>query len=187
MEALKLFYLLRKLLTIWVNGQRALKTTNIAKPKKIVTASQTRPDNTAAYAVGDVVGTSPAAVGVLENVADANGGSGKILKLKVAKSGAGTTNAKFRLSVFNVSPDAVADGDPFPFAFADFATLQFNVDFTLEAYGTGSDCAVAVTDGIKYFVCDAGSKNLFYALTATAAYAPDSREEFVVEAVIELD
>ena len=76
-----------------------------------VSASQTRPDNTTAYAALDVVGRDPAANIEFANVHPTAGGAfvvlGARLRIDVAAIPAGMSS--FRLHLYDAAPTAIAD------------------------------------------------------------------------------
>lgn len=80
---------------------------------KSVSASQTRPNDTTAYAVGDVVGQNPAAnITFADVVPDASAGGtfvvlGAKLRIDVAAMPSGMSS--FRLHLYNAAPTAILD------------------------------------------------------------------------------
>jgi hypothetical protein len=84
-------------------------------------ASQTRPNDTTAYAALDVVGTSPAANMSFAGIGPALGGTVIItnvsLRLDVSAVPAGMIG--FRLHLFNAAPTAIADNTAFDVIIAD--------------------------------------------------------------------
>jgi hypothetical protein len=154
----------------------------------VSTASFTRPADTTQYAASDAVtdSTSAPTVRTFSSCARKNAGSGYITKARLMKSTATTTNASFRLWVYNASPTAINDNAQFTLLWANRASRIGYVDFTLTTEGTGSDSAGAVVADIRIpFVCAAGSKALYGRLEAKAAYTPGSGESFFIELTLE--
>ena len=79
---------------------------------KVVSATQTRPDNTTAYSANQVIGENPATNLTFENVLSNSGGTfvilGARLEIDVSAVPAGMTS--FRLHIYNAAPAAIADG-----------------------------------------------------------------------------
>lgn len=180
-------FILRTFFSVLIGTERALKVTKIQKPKRIVTGQFTRPDNTTAYAINDVVGTSPAAIVELESVVSTVGGSGKVLQARLSKNGVSVTNAAFKLMCFKEAPTAIADNEPFQGLFADRSKLLFMIDFTMKTFGSGSDTAIDLSESIRYFKCADDSTSMYLVIVATAAYTPKTEEQFSVELLIEED
>lgn len=80
-----------------------------------VSASQTRPNDTTAYAAGDVVGTNPATNLVFNNVLPNAGGVfvvlGARIRIDVAAIPAGMSG--FRVHLYNAAPTAIVDNAPY--------------------------------------------------------------------------
>lgn len=80
-----------------------------------VSATQTRPNDTTAYAAGDVVGTAPATLLEFANVTPTMGGVcvilGARLRIDVGAIPAGMSG--FRLHLYNAPPTAIVDNAPF--------------------------------------------------------------------------
>ncbi len=151
----------------------------------VATGSFTRPANVTAYAVGDIVGTDPAAVGslVLGRLA---GAGGYINRLRLTKSTTSTTNAAFRAYFFTTPPTAVADNLAAAFTLAEMQGMLGILDFpvfTGDGSAAGSFCEIS---GIDFsFLTTAGlsnSANVYYVLTARAAYTPGNAEVFHLNA-----
>jgi hypothetical protein len=70
----------------------------------------TRPNNTTAYTIGDVVGTDPATNLIFSNVGNAGKNifiTGLTMRVNVANVPSGMSN--FRLHLYNAAPTAIAD------------------------------------------------------------------------------
>lgn len=89
----------------------------------IITASQTRPDNTTAYDALDVVGAIPAANITFANVLTIAGGTFVILGacLRIDRNAIPAGMSSFRLHLYNVAPTAIADNAAYNLPVADRA------------------------------------------------------------------
>lgn len=157
----------------------------------VVSGTITRPADTNAYAVNDVVAdsTSAAAPVTLSGAARIAGGSGYISKIRLWTSNKTTTNAVFRLWIYNSSSITMPGQDN-----AAFAQLWANrtygvgyVDIALTTEdSTASDAAgnQIIQCGIP-FVCATASTALYAVLEAKAAYTPASGQVFYVELTVE--
>lgn len=163
----------------------------------VSTATFVRPADTTAYTAGDVVGpvTTPA-VQKLTGVGRANGGTGKIVDLKIICDLATITNGTFRVHFFNATLTPAADN-------AVFAGLQLNganylgyVDppiLVADAAGslsgmTEQNAGIGPTKGLPLqFVCASGDTALYAVIIALAAYTPSSSENFRLTIIAEQD
>lgn len=152
--------------------------------------AMTRPADTTAYAAGDGVTTStsaPAAMTVT-GVARIDGGSGVVIGGRATKSTATTTNASFRLWLYQDTPSAIPnDNSAFSAAVvADRAKLigTATADFSGTSAIVGSDgimVPLTLSRTQMAFVCAGGSDDLIIIWEARAAYTPGSSEVFYVE------
>lgn len=107
-------------------------------------ASFTRPNDTTAYASGDIVANSTAAGSVVPmsfTVGRFTGSGIFISRVQIAKSGTSTTNAAFRLHLFKDLP-TVTSGDNAALAMGGLANYIGQVDVTVSQ---------ALNDGTKGF------------------------------------
>ncbi len=151
----------------------------------LASASFTRPADTTAYGVGDLVANSTTAGSVvamsLAGMAQKAGAGGKIVGARLRKSGAGTTNAAFRVHLFSAAPATVANGDNGAFSTSGVAdyigALDVTIDraFTDGAFGRGMPLAGNFLDYIT-----AGGTTLYALIEARGAYTPASGETFVL-------
>lgn len=159
---------------------------------KLITATVTRPADTAAYQSGDLVANSTTAGSVVPlsfaAAARAAGKGGKIVGARLAKSGAGTTNASFRLHLFTAAPTTVTNGDNgafLPSGVADYiGALDVVVDraFTDGAFGRSG--APLSGNFLEYV---GATTTLYGLLEARGAYTPASGEVFTVTIAALLD
>ena len=140
---------------------------------KTVSVSQTRPNDTTAYAALDVVGQGPAANIVFSNIVADEGGAfvifGARLRIDVAAVPAGMSN--FRLHLYNAAPTAIADNAAYNLPAADRAKYLGYVEISgLLDIG---DTLWAETDNINFTgKLAAASTTLYGILQTVAAYTP---------------
>lgn len=146
----------------------------------------TRPSNTTAYAVQDVVSNSTTTPALLQfsNAALTNGGSGIILSARHLKNS--TTTASFRLHLYRSNgATPINDNAQFALLFANRSTRIGFIDFSHATGGTGSDCSHALTTFTNLpFICDSATSSLFGILTTTTGYTPISGEQHFIELAI---
>lgn len=151
---------------------------------RLVSATVTRPADTTAYAVGDLVANSTTAGSVtamtFTAVSRAASLGGKIVGARLAKSGTSVTNSSFRLHLFTVAPGTITNGDNGAFSTSGVASYVGALDIT---------CDRAFTDGafgrggpmVGNFLDFVGATSALYGLLeARAAYTPASSEVFTV-------
>jgi len=135
--------------------------------------SQTRPNDTAPYIAGDVVGQSPADNLVFSNVVSATGVMicilGVFLRVDVGAVPSGMTT--FRLHLFDTAPTAIADNSPWVLADADrekylgFITLNAPEDF-------GGTLWSQTPDANFFCQLASGSNTLYGQLMTVPGYTP---------------
>jgi hypothetical protein len=136
-------------------------------------ASITRPANTTAYAVGDVVAgngvTTPIALPVNRN-------GGKITHVRLTKSGDTITNATFRVHFFDASHTIAADNAQLTSVNANRANYLGYVDLpAMVQDGAGSNIGIAKDDDVRI---PFSGDTVYAVITAVAAYTPASAEVF---------
>jgi hypothetical protein len=148
-------------------------------------ANFTRPANTTAYALGDLVANSVTNTSVTAmsfTVARVAAGSGMIRRCRIRKSGTSTSSAVFRLHLYNTTPSTITNGDNGVFSTSGVDTylgaFDVNVDraFTDGAAGNG----VPITGNEINFKLASGTTVVGF-LEARAAYTPASAEVFTVD------
>lgn len=163
-----------------VSGQGASVSTEI-----------TRPNDTTAYAINDVVGpTGGAALLTFTNIARVNAGTGYIVKVRLMTDQK-TNTATYRLHLYSDNtPTAIADNALFTLLWANRAVRVGYIDL----YGmgtedpTGSDCAVAFSGDIRlHFKSAAASRNLYGVLETKTVFTPAASQKFFIELETELD
>lgn len=155
----------------------------------VVSASFTRPANTTAYAAKDVVSnsTSSPVVITFSNVSRISGGSGYITKVRLMTDQS-TNVAAFRLHLFNTSPTAINDNDPFTLLWANRSSRVGYVDFdNMTTEGTGSDSATTLNKDIRLAFSASGSRDIFGILETNSVFTPASGQNFFIELTVELN
>lgn len=145
----------------------------------------TRPANTTAYAIGDLVAnntTNTSVVPLSWTIARVAAGSVMIRRVRLKKSTTTTSNASFRLHLYRTSPATITNGDngAWSTSYSDYiGAFDITCDraFTDAAHGSagnplnGTDICLKLSSG----------STIYGLLEARAAYAPGSEEVFTVE------
>lgn len=148
----------------------------------------TRPADTAAYASGDLVANSVTAGSVnnlqFTTLARISGGSGVIIGAQIQKSTASTTNAAFRLHLFNTAPTYTSAGDNSAIStvvvasgkgYLGYIDVTAMVAFSDVAWGSGAPDNSR--GGIPYV---ATAQIIYGLLEVRGAYAPGNAEVFTI-------
>ncbi|TXH13358.1 MAG: hypothetical protein E6R03_11485 [Hyphomicrobiaceae bacterium] len=148
---------------------------------KTVTASFTRPNDTNAYAFGDLVANSTTAGSVLPmtfSLSD-NGRGGLIRRARIRKSGTSVSNASFRIHLYRTQSVTAANGDNSAWSTDQVANYLGSIDVTADrAFTDGAQGVGVPTNGAEINF----QSNMIYALIeARAAYTPSALEVFTVE------
>lgn len=156
----------------------AVKTSQVVVSQEI-----TRPSDTTAYAINDVVGpTGSAAVGELADFFAANGASGYISKVELFTDQAANV-APYRIYFFNAAPTAIADNAAFTLLYADAAKYIGYVDIgNVVQEGSGSTAAGGNWIGQLAAKAAADSRKLYYVIVTKAVFTPASAQKFTVKA-----
>jgi len=151
----------------------------------------TRPSDTTAYAVGDLIANSVTAASVTP-LSWATTGSRPfyIPRIRLQKTGTSVTNASFRIHVYDSSPSVATTGDNGVFASVVTGNTKWLGAFdgtmlTAHADGCVVDC-VPPTDFLRRtFIGDPGT--LYGLIEAFAAYTPANAEVFTATMYFEFD
>lgn len=152
----------------------------------IPSASFTRPADTTAYTIGDLVANSTTAGSVAPlslTVTQVNGGTAMLRRCTLRKSGTGITGASFRVHVYNkVSAIVCANGDNGAWSTDSVASYLGSFDVTMDkAFTDGASGQGVPTSGIEMSVkIPAGATTLQCLLEARSAYTPASGEIFTL-------
>ncbi len=149
---------------------------------KKVSDSFTRPNDTTAYASGDLVANSTTAGSVTPLTFGVGRGGIKIVGARIQKSDeTDVANATFTLHLFGSSP-TVANGDngALSHSLSDkFGTIAFAImtAATDEGFTLANGGDSILPDGLHWYTT---SGNIYGLITAQAAYAPAAQEVFGV-------
>ena len=156
----------------------------------VAAAAMTRPADTTAYASGDLVANSTTAGSVAPmefTAARTAGGTGRVRRVKVAKSGTGVTNAAFALKLYSAAP-TVANGDNGAWSSTGAATLIGTVAVTVDQVLSDGAAGFGVPSSEPIHFDLSGTNTKIYGLlVATAAYTPASGEIFTVSLDVSQD
>jgi hypothetical protein len=146
--------------------------------------SFSRPNNTVAYASGQLVANAVTAGAVVPMAFTVGGnsmpGQFRLSRIRLFKSGTSSTNAQFRLHLYSTSP-TVANGDGGAWSTSGAAGYLGSIDvpsmkaFTDGCCDVGDDAA-----GSEHWVRLAGGATYYGLLEARAAYVPLAGEQFTV-------
>jgi hypothetical protein len=158
----------------------------------IASANFTRPADTTAYALGDLIANSTTAGSVAAmqfTVARTNDKSFRVLRARVKKSGAVLTSASFRLHFYKTDPAAssgISNGDNGAWLTKESEYLG-GIDVVMDkifsdaAKGIGSPNEGIAISGMP----SSGTRLIYGLIEARAVYTPASGETFTV--VLEID
>jgi hypothetical protein len=154
----------------------------------IVSAELTRPANTSAYTIGDVVSDSTVASTLLTftGAARVTGGSGYITKVRL-ETNQSTNVAQMRLWLYTINnPTVVADNVPMTLLYTNKANRIGYIDIpSCATEMAGSDSAQAQDGTIRFaFRCGADA-NLYGLLETKTAFTPTSNQKFFVELTVD--
>lgn len=146
-------------------------------------ASFTRPDNTDAYASGDIVANSATAGSVvpLSLGAGSNGASIEVLRARLRKSGASITNSAFRIHLFRDLPVFdKGDNGVFATGVSGVSSYLGAIDVTVgQAFDDGAAGFGAPSPALRHRLA-AGASILYAVVEARGAYTPAAEEVFTV-------
>lgn len=179
-------------------GQNVLRqTVESCPPRKLVSASVTRPADTTVYAAGDALtnSTSAPVVITLANSGRFNAGGGTIVAAWLLDSANQATKPDLELWIFNASPTPDNDNAVFTPSDSELATLVGIIEFrgvtksyvgdaTAGAGGNvmipGTQAGTAVPALSIPFVCGAALTALYGLFVVRNGYTPVSAEIFTV-------
>ena len=158
----------------------------------IVSANFTRPANTTAYSIGQLVANSTTAGSVVPlsfTVSRINDASGMVRRARIKKSTTSTTNATFRLHLYQNDPSAasgIANGDGGTWSTKEAGWLgDIDVDMTSatngRAFTDAADGVAAPNAGTEInFIPKSGTQTIYALIEARGAYTPGNAEVFTV-------
>jgi len=154
------------------------------------TATFTRPADTTAYASGDLVANSTTAGSVVP-MSFVDGESAalamfRVVRARLSKSTTSTTNASFRLHLYQGAAPTVANGDNGAWSSTGAATGTSadwlgNIDISgMLAFSDGAVGTGSLPAGSEAFVRAKSGATIYGLLEARGAYTPGSSEVFTV-------
>lgn len=169
------------------SGESGITVGRIANPS----ANFTRPNDTTAYAVGDLIANSTTAGSVtpmsFANIARVAAGAASIIKARLSKTGTGITGAAFTLHLYGSSP-TVTNGDNGAWLSNQAATYLGSFEFGLaraKVFSDGVSINGITETGYPVTVDLASGTTIYGLLEARGAYAPTAQEVFTVTLEVE--
>lgn len=157
----------------------------LSGPFATITTTITRPTDTNAYAVDDVLADSTSAPTVggntLAAAARVSGGSAELRDITIISSATPAAPLQGELWIFDSAVTAVNDNATFALSDADALKLVAVIPFTLVAQPSNS---VAIIAGINLGFTCVGSADLRYLVRVKNAYVPANAETLTVRAKI---
>lgn len=156
----------------------------------VVSGEFTRPSDTTAYAIGDVVGNSTSAATPLEisGCARVNGGSGYIVRASFIADQKSITPS-IRVHVFNAAPTQSNDNAAHRGLYADVSKRigEFVLGpLSTPADTTNSTLSRAMDMNLRIpFVCGGSTTSLYFIFEALTAFTPASGGKFTLQLAID--
>jgi hypothetical protein len=149
-------------------------------------ASFTRPNNTTAYASGQLIANSVTAGSVvplsLAISGNAMPGATRITRVRLAKNGTVNVNANFRVHLYGASP-TVANGDGGAWSSSQAASYLGSIDVpSMKAFTDGCSDVGAAAAGSEFLLRLASGTVIYALIEARAAYTPAANEVFTLTA-----
>jgi hypothetical protein len=147
-----------------------------------ISASFTRPNDTTAYASGDLVANSTTNTAVVPmSLALANPAQVQtiIKRCRLLKSGTTATNGAFRVHFYGASP-AVTNGDNGAWVSTKAANYFGSIDVTVIAFSDGCAAAGAAAAGAEMQINLSSGSTVYCLLEARGAYTPAAQEVFTL-------
>jgi hypothetical protein len=148
----------------------------------------TRPNDTTAYASGDLVANSTTAGSVTPIALAVGRGTtgaaitGMIRRLKLRKSGTSVTNASFRVHLYNATSITFANGDNGAWSTNKVANHIGSFDITMDlAFTDGASGIGTPRSGSEV---NFTTQNVYAVIEARGAYTPTAQEVFTLEAEV---
>lgn len=152
-----------------------------------IRASFTRPSDTTAYALGDLVANSTTAGSVVPLTLTGFGVNDQdsimIRKLRLWKTSTSTTNAIFRVHLFRASPATITNGDNGAFSVSGAGSYVESYDVTMsQAFTDGASGFGVPSSGSEAMerLVTGTSQTLYALVEARAGYTPASAEVFTL-------
>lgn len=160
----------------------------VAGSAVIVSANFTRPADTTAYAVNDLVANSTTAGSVValswSTASRYSGGSAVVRRARIKKSTTGVTSAMFRLHLYATDPAAssgITNGDNGAWLTKE-ANYLGSIDVTVnKAFSDAAKGIGSPAEGSEITFVPGSGSTIYGLLQALAAYTPGNAEVFTVE------
>jgi hypothetical protein len=158
----------------------------------LVSASFTRPADTTAYAIKDVVSNSTSAPSLITfaGAGRVSGSTGTIVRARLVTSQKGNV-AAYRLHLFHTAPTPINDNSPFLFLDANKAKTIGAIDFPVASTEDATNSTAAFTsrpsaDGAStppnlWFKLPSGITALLGVLETLTVFTPDSAQTYFIE------
>jgi len=156
----------------------------------VVSAEFTRPADTTAYTIGDLVGnaTSGAVPLTIANCARVDAGSGYIVRAALITDLKSITPS-FRVHVFNAAPTQSNDNAAYRALYADVSKRvgEFVLGpMSTPADTTNSTLSRALDMNLRIpFACASGTRNLLFLFETLSAFTPASGQKFTLQLAID--
>lgn len=153
-------------------------------------ASFTRPNDTTAYSIGDLVANSTTAGSVTPLAIPVGGQSGfinmRLVRVRLTKSGTSNTNANFTVHLFSTNTITFANGDNGAYSSDHASSWLGSIAITsmtaftdgctgVGSFASGSEAFIKATNGTGQSI-----QNIYAVLVAGAAYTPVANEVFTL-------
>jgi hypothetical protein len=153
-------------------------------PTVLISQTITRPDNTTAYASGDLVANSATAASVTPFAFDVTEGgnpqiSVRVDRVRLRKSTTSTTNAAFRVHFYDQAPGAPTNGDNGAIVAATIGHRGY-VDVTVDIAGTTGSVGHGVPSSAPILI-ETKAGVIYALLEARGAYTPGAQEGFTLQ------
>ena len=155
----------------------------------VAAAALTRPNDTTPYASGDLVANSTTAgsVAALQfTVGRLAGGTGRINRARIQKSGTTVTNCALALKLYTAAP-TTANGDNGAWSSTGAATLIGTIPVTVDQVLSDGAVGFGASTATIHFDLGSTATKLYGLLVATAAYTPAAEEVFTVSLEVSQD
>jgi len=166
-----------------VNGAVLTDMVGSSFAKTITSNTLTRPSDAAQYSIGDLVANSATATSVtaftFANASSISGGTIKVDRIVLNKSGTGLATAVFRVHLYSNTPSTIANGDNAAWLTA-AANYIAAVDITVDkAFSNGATGVGSPQTGSSILATLAGT-TLYALIEAKGAYTPVALETFTL-------
>ncbi len=165
-------------------GTNAIGTVSAGGFTAVPTASKTRPANTTAYSIGQVIAesTSAATVWTFTSCVRANGGTGTLLGVQLTDTSKQATTLQANLWLFSATPTVQNDAAAFAPSSGDLANLVAVVNL-VNWTAANANGVITANELNRPFKCGAAT-TLYGVLVAANAYTPTSNEIFSITLLI---